>query len=227
MKYPIILALALSTSFLAACGGGGGDAPAGPVVSTPSFPLDAAYTKAATTNRTFNGTAIDGADTWNLTWSTAVAADEVFEGALSKKASQSLTLKVNGVVGSVESFDTYFSINPLTSKGGRYADGSYAVLTSNTGVLPNAAKVGDAGTLGTLTTYTSDSKTTVKFTTQSTWTLEADTATTALGCSNSVIKDAAGTQTSTGSVCFKIDTSGNILGMRFTVSIPGKTLVFQ
>ena len=41
MKHRIILALALSTSFLAACGGGGDDAPAGPVATVPAVP--AAY----------------------------------------------------------------------------------------------------------------------------------------------------------------------------------------
>lgn len=226
MKYQRFLAVTLSTTFLAACGGGG-DSPTGPVTSTSTFPLDAAYTKAMTTGITLNGTAVDGADTYTMSLSITPAADEVFEGVVSKKSIESLTMKKNGAVLGVETISAYYSINPMTTKGARYSDGSYAVLTSNTGSFSTAAKVGDGGTLGTLTLYTSASKTAVRTTTQSTWTLEADTATTAFGCANSVLRDAAGTQTGTGAGCYKIDTSGNALGMRTTLSVAGKTLVFQ
>ena len=227
MKRSTLLALTLSTVFLAACGGGGGDAPTGPVTSTLSFPLDAAYTKAMTTGVSLNGTAVDGADTYTMSLSIAPAADEVFEGAVSKKAIQSLTMKKNGSVLVATTISNYFSINPYTTKGGIYSDGTYAVQTSTTGNFPTAAKVGDSGTLGTLTLYTNASKTTVQATTQSTWTLEADTASTAFGCANSVIRDATGTQTGTAAGCTKIDTNGNALGMRYTLSVAGKTLVFK
>ena len=229
MKYQTIPALALATAFLAACGGGGGDTPASTaaVTTTTTFPLDAAYTKAMTTGVSLNGTAVDGADTYTMSLSIAPAGDEVFEGLTSKKSIQSLTMKKNGAVLGVDTISSYFTINPLAMKGARYSDGSYAVQTSNTGNFPAVAKVGDAGTLGTLTLYTSASKTSVKATTQSTWTLEADTASSALGCANSVIRDAAGTQTGTAAGCYKIDTSGNVLGMRYTLSVAGKTLVFK
>lgn len=228
MKYPTILALALSTTFLAACGGGGSDAPTGPVTSTLSFPLDAAYTKGMTTGVSLNGTAVDGADTYTMSLSITPAADEVFEGVPSKKSSGSLTMKKNGAVLVADTISYYYNINPFTQTGATYSsDGSYAVLTNNTGNYPTAAKVGDAGTIGTLTVYTSASKTTVKTTTQNTWTLEADTATTAFGCTNSVIRDAAGTQTGTAAGCTKIDTNGNALGMKYTLSVAGKTLIFK
>ena len=225
MKYQTILALALGTTFLAACGGGGSDTPSSTAAAT--FPLDAAYTKVMTTGVSLNGTAVDGADTYTLSLSIAPAGDEVFEGLASKKSILSLTMKKNGAVLGVDTISSYFSISPFTAKGARYSDGSYAVQTGNTGNLPTAAKVGDGGTLGTLTLYTSASKTTVKATTQSTWTLEADTVTTAFGCANSVVRDAAGTLTGTQSGCYKIDTNGNILGMRYTLSVAGKTLVFK
>ena len=67
----------------------------------------------------------------------------------------------------------------------------------------------------------------MKATTQSTWTLEADTATTAFGCANSVLRDAVGTLTGTAAGCYKIDTNGNALGMRYTLSVACKTLVFK
>lgn len=225
MKRTTLLALALSTTFLAACGGGGGDAPASPAVAT--FPLDAVATKVATTGVSLTGTAIDGADTWTMSLSMAPATDQIFEGILSKKASVSVTLKINGVVGAVDTSSAYFSINPFTSKGALMSDGSYTVYASGNGVLPIAAKVGEAGSLGTATTYTNSSKTNVKETMQLTWTVEADTATTAFSCTNIVTKNTGGTQISTVAGCYKIDTNGNILGMRFTLSVAGKTLVFK
>ena len=136
-------------------------------------------------------------------------------------------MKKNGAVLSADTSSSYYSINPFTTKGAIYSNGTYAVQTSNTGFFPTAAKVGDSGTLGTLTLYTSPTKTTVQTTTQSTWTLEADTASTAFGCANIVLKDAAGTQTGTAAGCYKIDTNGNAMGMRFTLSVAGKTLVFK
>ena len=157
----------------------------------------------------------------------AAYADEVFEGVLNKKSSGALTMKKNGTVLAADTISYYYTINPFTQTGARYSDGSYAVSTSTTGVFPAAAKVGDAGTIGTLTLYTSASKTAVKATTQNTWTLEADTASTAFGCVNSVLRDAAGTQTGTAAGCTKIDTNGNVLGMRYTLSVAGKPLVFQ
>lgn len=195
--------------------------------SALSFPLDAAYAKAVTTGVSLNGTAVDGADTYTMSLSIAPAADGTFEGVVRKKSIESLTIKKNGSVTGVTNIDLYYSLNPFTTQGASYSDGTYAVQTTTSGAFPATAKVGDSGSLGTLTTYTSSSKATVQSTAQSTWTLEADTATTAFGCANSVIKNASGAQTGTAAGCYKIDTNGNALGMRFTLSVAGKTLVFK
>lgn len=192
-----------------------------------NFPLDAAYTKAMTTGVNLSGTAVDGADTYTMSLSITHAADEVFEGAVSKKAIETLTMKKNGAIVVTDTISEYFSISPMTTKGAVYSDGSYAVLTSNLGSFPISAKVGDSGSLGTLTLYSNSSKSTVIATTQSTWTMEADTASTAFGCGNSVLRDAAGTQMSAAAGCYKIDTNGNVLGMRYTITAAGKTLVFK
>ncbi|WP_426147299.1 hypothetical protein [Polaromonas sp. DSR2-3-2] len=195
--------------------------------SALSFPLDAAYTKAVVNGVSLSGTAVDGADTWTLTVSLAPASDEAFEGVVRKKAIQSLTLKKNGAVQTATSIQGYYSLNPFSAQGARYSDGTYAVQTSTTGSFAVAAKVGDSGSLGVLTVYTSSSKSSIQSTTESIWTLEADTATTTFGCVNSIIKNAAGTPTGTAAGCYKIDTNGNALGMRYTLSVAGKTLVFK
>ena len=174
-----------------------------------------------------SGTAVNGADTYTMSLSITPAADGSFEGLQSKKAIETLTMKKNGVVLNVTNIDAYFSINPLSMKGASYSDGSYAVQTSNTGAYPASAKVGDSGPQGTLTLYNSIADRTVKSTSQSSWTMEADTATTAFGCSNSILRNAAGAQTGTATGCYKIDANGNVLGMRYTLSVAGLTLVFK
>jgi hypothetical protein len=225
--YQPIAGLCLA-ALLSACGGGGGDAaPAATPIAAASFPMDAAYTKAMTNGVNLNGTAIDGADTWTMSASIAPASDAMFEGVVRKKSIQALTIKKNGSVLSSETISSYYSINPFTTYGSSSSGGTYAVQTSPAGAFPTTAKVGDSGSLGISTTYTSSSKTTVQSTTQGTWTLEADTATTAFGCANIVMKNASGAQIGTGASCYKIDTNGNALGMRFTVSVPGLTLVFK
>jgi hypothetical protein len=191
-------------------------------------PLDAAYTKAVTNGVSLSGTAVDGADTWSMTVSLTPTSDEVFEGVVRKKALQSLTIKKNGTMLAASNIQSYFSINPFATQGARYSDGTYAVQTSTTGRFPVAAKVGDSGDLGILTVYTDASKTSVQATAESTWTLEkADTETTAFGCANSILKNSAGAQTGTVAGCYKIDTQGNALGMRYTLNVAGKTLVFK
>lgn len=228
MKLRTTLALSLTSALLAACGGGGDSTPAATVPSiTTTFPLDAAYTKAVTNGVSLSGTAVDGADTWSLALSITPATDEVFEGVVRKKALESLTIKRNGAVLAASSFQNYYSVNPLITQGARYPDGTYAVQTKTTGTFPVAAKVGDSGPVGILTLYANAAKTSVLSTTESTWTLEADTAATAFGCVNSILKNAAGAQTGTAAGCYKIDTNGNALGMRYTLSVAGKTLVFK
>jgi hypothetical protein len=176
---------------------------------------------------TLNGTAVDGADTYTMSLSITPATDETFEGVVRKKSLEVLTLKKNGAVLNATNIDGYYSTAPFVQWGARYPDGTYAVQTSSTNVFPATAKVGESGAAGTLTLYTSSNKAAVQSTTQSTWTLEADTATTAWSCVNVIVKNAAGLQTSTSAGCTKFDTSGNSLGMRYTLSVAGKTLVFK
>lgn len=217
---------ALSISaLLVACGGGGGDS--GPITSNAQFSLDAAMTKAMTSNLTLTGTAIDGADTWSISLSVAPASDATFEGIIRKQASQSLTIKKNNTTVGVSSYTQFFSANPFIDYGAIFSDGTYGVMTLHSGNLPATAMVGSSGPLGTLTLYSNATKASIVNTEQTTWSLEADTATTAWGCTNSVVRDASNQVTGTGAGCFKIDTSSNVLAMRYTIAVAGKTLTFQ
>lgn len=225
MKHPLKLTTLLSTAFLlAACGGGGGD---DSVVSNSSFAVQTALQRALSDGVTLSGTAVDGSDTWTLMLNIAPAADEVFEGATSKKAVQSVTFKRNGTTAASTSVQNFFAINPYTPKGLIFTDGKYGLQTIAAGVVSDAARVGASGSLGKMTIYGDATKASVVQTQDATWTLEADTSTTAYACVNTTGKLPNNDVISTAAGCYKIDSSGAILGLRFTLQVSGKTLTFR
>ena len=57
-----------------------------------------------------------------------------------------------------------------------------------------------------------------------TWRLEADTASTALLCLNTML---SGTPPFTGSQCFRIDANGVLSGLVLKVSVDGKTFILN
>lgn len=61
----------------------------------------------------------------------------------SKKAIETLKMKKNGAIVVTDTINNYFTINPMTTKGAIYSDGSYGVPTSNLGSFPTSAKIGD------------------------------------------------------------------------------------
>lgn len=212
---------------LAACGGGGGGSTGN---STPTtYAIDTAYTQAATTGISLNGTAVDGADTWTMAFSVSPAADETFEGATAKKSVNAITIKKNGVTVLSSGGENFFSITPFKTKGLKLNDGHYGVTTVAGAGMSNTAVVGNSGSLGTVTIYNNASKSTIAFTQESTWTLEEDTASTAYACINTTAKDTNGSLITTTSGCYKIDSNGTVKGMKYTlyVASAGKTLVFR
>jgi hypothetical protein len=225
-----LTAISLTTCAIAAitaCGGGGGGSTNSS--SPTTYAVDTAYTQAATAGISLNGTAIDGADTWTMALSITPAADETFEGATAKKSVNAITIKKNGTTVLSSGGENFFSINPFKTKGLKLNDGHYGVATVAGSAMSNAAVVGNSGSLGTVTVYSNASKSTISFKQEATWTLEEDTASTAYACTNTTARDTNGTLITTTSGCYKIDPSGTIKGMRYTlfVAAAGKTLVFR
>jgi hypothetical protein len=209
---------------LTACGGGGGSTSN----STPTtYAVDTAYTQAVTMGISLNGTAIDGADTWTMAMSVTPAPDESFEGTTAKKSVTAITIKKNGTTVLSSGGESFYSINPLKTKGLKLNDGHYGVATVAGSAMSNSAVVGNSGSLGTVTVYTNPSKSSIAFTQEATWTLEEDTATTAYACTNTTAKDTTGVLITTTSGCYKIDANGTIKGMKYTLAVAGKTLVFR
>jgi hypothetical protein len=218
-------------ALLVGCGGGGDSAPAanGGAGSGggSTFALDTFQSNFGAVARSFTATAANGADTYTLFLSSTPASDALFEGAVRKRATQTLTIRRNGVTISASTFDNFYQIGPWQAVGATYSDGTYAVATTPNPALPNAATVGSTGSLGVLTLYTDSTRRSVVLRQEATWTLEADTATTAFYCVSTIARNPSGALVATTTGCTKYDNSGNPIGIRFTIAVDGLTLTFR
>jgi len=209
-------------AMLSACGGGGGvDA----AVSTASFPIATAFQNLITKPQSANLSGSLQGHVLSLAVTRTPVADAVFEGATRKAVQGVITTRVDGVVFSTSSYTSYYDLNPLRAVGVINTNGLYSVINQSASI-PASATVGVQGVGWNETTYTSSSKTSIDSTTITTWSLEADTASTAWLCGNSVVKPTYGSQSS-GSECYKINTSGDILGMKATLVTQGQSVTFQ
>lgn len=224
LKRFTLAASALAVAGLAGCGGGGG---AGSEASVNTFPVEAVFVSASTGGLSLNGSAVDGTDTWTISMTISPAADQVFEGVTVKQAVVAMTVKKNGVTALATSGQSFFTINPYAPKGLLLADGSYGVQTVAASVVPVSASVGGSGALGKITVYPDAGKASTLFTQEATWTLETDSASTAFLCTNTAAKDNSNQTISTTAGCYKINSAGTVVGMRWTVAVAGKTLTFR
>ena len=213
---------ALLAAGLTACGGGGGDS--GPVASTADFPVAAAvnaYSQAAH-QYAMAGT-LDGV-AFTLDYTYAPGAAATFEGRSVATATATTSLKANGTLAAQQTMVTYFGLNPFVPYGSTDPDtGSYGVTTL-TAAFPTTARVGQSGALATEVEYASSAKTQVTDTSSVSWSLEADSASTALFCLNTVF---TGSVSGNGSECYRVDTAGTVLGLIVKVTVNGKTLVLK
>lgn len=220
-----LMVTALAVASLVACGGGGGGG--GSEVSSVSFPVEAVFVGANTGGLSVSGGTVDGSDNWTINLTMAPAADQTFEGVAVKQSLTSVTIKKNGATVVSSGGQGFFSTNPYAPKGLILADGSYGVQSVPANVLPATANVGSSGSLGKVTIYQNSSKATTLFTQEGTWTLEADTATTAYLCTNTTAKNTSNQLISTTAGCYKINTAGTVVGLRWTLAVAGKTLTFR
>lgn len=216
---------------LIACGGGGGNdggnTGSGGNGSAATFALDAAQTAMLTLPRSFSANATNGADAYRMSISLTPNSDAVFEGATSRRTTQTLTITRNGATINASTFENYFQLSPWRPAGAIYSNGTYGVVTVANSQIPNSATIGSSGSVGTLTLYSNSSKSTVLLRQEATWTLESDTANTAWFCTNAVLRDAVGSLVSTSNGCTRIDAAGNPLGIRWTLSVDGVVLRFS
>lgn len=182
------IAYCLIALLVAGCGGGGGGSSA-PVASTITFPVRSGLSTSAanghTVTLTANGTAAtestNGLCSGSLNQSTGPATTATtFEGAPALSATTVVSISFSNCTpaSSTETTTGYYDSNYLplgfSQLGGVY--GVYLVPPA----IPNSAKVGDVGVVGSITLYTDSTKTTGAGREDVSYKVEADTATTAL-----------------------------------------------
>jgi hypothetical protein len=225
MKKALKLGVALACGVLiAGCGGGGGGGGGGaannngggggggPIASTNSFNAQAAYksrlTNGATDNFTLSGNCV-GTATIGNTAATATTFEGVAGTTTTQTTDDTFTNCFPQTLHSVVAY--YFDANgaPIGSAAISTPQ-NYVALAANTtqAALPASVKVGDSGTLGNYTIYSDNTKQTVTGSRIVTWTVEADTATTAI--INISIKDSntSGTVVATEQDRYRIDANG-------------------
>jgi hypothetical protein len=218
---------------LTACGGGvnttlsiGGNPIAN--VTNPTYPLASAVSTFLQSTHDYMLNAKFGTDVYELTWHSEPGVQKVFEGHLASTLDYSNTITKNGANFAGSALTDYFDVNPFHPYGGiNLTLGNYDVA-SNQQPLPSAALPGQSGFISNGVRYVDSTKSKISATSISTWSLEAVGTTAAWACLNSSITRAGdGAPTTTESVCYKIDTSGNVIGVKMELALNGQTLAFQ
>ncbi len=215
-----LISIAVLAWGLSACGGGGDDSTT--TSSTAAYPVGAVYTRELSTSASYTVSAKDTAGTYYVTVSDTPRGDTIFEGITRNTYLSTFTMKMGDALMSTSSSLFYYGLNPPRVYGSLDSSGEYTVTTA-TGVVPVTAKVGETWSGFTGTIYRDSSKSTVLRNITRNYSLEADTATTAYMCANTIL---SGTST-TSSNCLKIDTAGNVLGHRVTLAVNGQIITFR
>ena len=208
-------------ALLAACGGGGGGGNSGPVTSTETFQLRAAYVNYFSDTRSLpftvtgsvSGTSVTGSGT--TTQGAVSSATFEAQAAQAKTTSATGTFIANGQSFSLASSATAYvdsNYNPLGFNGSEYE-----VVSSST-PIPATARISDTATWYTSNRYTNSSKTTRVGTTTATFVLEPDTASTALLKIIEIERNTSNAVTSTSTITFRMTPSGALTRLSETVT---------
>lgn len=225
-KFPwitVVLSLALT-----ACGGGGDSSTVVPTVtSTADFQLRTAWVNHVSGSRslTFNvsgsveGTAVSG--TGLGTQSSLVST--TFEGVPALRGSTSLSMTLNP--GNLTIATTSYSyIDSNYNYLGSSGDAEYSVVSSSE-LIPTTAKVNANGVWYRENRYSDSSKNVLLGTETTSYSLEPDTADTALLKIIQVQKDTGGTITGNATVTFRMTTAGSLTRLSETVLITTPAVV--
>ncbi len=220
----------VAVGLLAACsgggGGGGGVSSSGaattvpPVASTDTFPINTAianlvvggFQATVTISGNENGLSVSGMGTyaWNPAWTPFSGTTFENAPAIDVANAVNLTLVVNGASTNISSItDQYFSANYLALGQADAYKNTYYVVTSFTG-WPLAAKVGDSGPLGSVTVYADSTKATVTGHQQLSYTIEPDTADTAIFNLTTVESDTTGAVVLNQQDRYRVTTTGAV-----------------
>jgi hypothetical protein len=224
-------------ALLVACGGGGGSsggaAPSGSgtVTSASAFDVHSGYQARISAGASDNYT-VTGSCAGTATITNGATAPATFEGVSALSASQTATVTFTNCSPSVStaSGTNYYDssdallgtvvLNPVSQATIEYARWS---ATTTPAPLPTAAKVGDAGTLTTLTTYSDSTKTTVTGQRIFSYSLEADTASTAILNLVQKTYDASNTLLITQQSRYRVAANGSLTVLTIDVQYSGSS----
>lgn len=167
---------ALVFALLAACGGGGGG---GGTAPTQEFALRAAY-QARMAGPTYVEFTVSVGGVCNG-WATEAVSAPVaatFEGAPALAKSTTSTMTLTDCGGSATATGSTYYDSAYSILGGT-ADGEYSLFTSPM-VVPEKVRPGDAGPLGTATTWASSAKGTPLGSVVYSYAVDAETASSAI-----------------------------------------------
>lgn len=203
-----------------------------PVASTSSFAVGQAMANIVTQPYSFNVSSVDAyGNNFVVAYSSEPGSSSTFSGVQAITANVTESLYENGEFWQNISTTKYY--NPKTyellGSTSNVAGGSEVVTSSQ---LPQAtATVGQETPLLTATLYRDPSEAIVDGTLAETLGLSADTATTALLCLTDTVQlTQAGIDDGLANIptsnCFRIDSSGNVLGIVLNTQIGGVPMQF-
>lgn len=189
---------------LSSCGGGGGSS------SVLSFPLKSAYSTLVVNGYTKNYT-VSG--TCSGTASETVAPAKpgaIFEGTPGFSAASTVTISLtNCTQATTTATSTLYYDSNYTPLGFNIVGGEYGVYLTPA-VIPVSAVIGDSGIIGTITTYTDSTKTTLTGREDVSYVVGPDVVNTAMVSLIFRIYDPAGVQSSTEQDRYKVTIDGVI-----------------
>jgi hypothetical protein len=136
-------------------------------------------------------------------------------------------IEMNGTAIAGSSLTDYFDLVPFRPIGGvNHTLGNYDVASGQL-VLPTTAVIGQGGAVGNGTRYADASKSKIIATTTTSWSLETAGTALAWACMNVTISyESPGASPGAESICYKIDTSGNVTGVKMSLVLNGQLVSF-
>lgn len=194
---------------------------------TVTYPFAAAVSAFLRSTSDYTLNAALGADAYQLKWHSEPGVPSSFEGHSASTLRYTNAITRNDAIIAGSALTQYFDIEPFKPFGGVNHTLGNLDVAFNQQLLPSTAVPGQSGFLNDGIRYLNSSKAQAYATSVTRWSLEAAGASSAWACLNSAITQAGSAATTTESVCYKIDVSGNVSAMRIDLTLNGQTLRFQ
>lgn len=170
-------------ALLCGCGGGGSDSPStAPVASTATFPLQSGYRSLVLSSQSYNFTISGSCIGTAVETVGAATTTATFEGsaALQSTVTQQLNRTNCAPAAVTTTATTYLDPTTYLPSGSVTPGSEYVVASARAAALPATVKVGDNAAVVSFDVYSDSTKSRSIGTRTATFTITADTSTTAL-----------------------------------------------